>query len=102
MAGGNSLNALDARKPVFKLISAFVFRVKESIIICYRRNFNCLADETGFESRFVGNPEDRISSAIGTYRVSGRVLDSRPRGRWFEPHRRHCVVVHEQDTFILA
>ena len=31
-----------------------------------------------------------------------RVLDSRPRGRGFEPHRRHCVVVLEQDTFILA
>ena len=24
--------------------------------------------------------------------LSGRVLDSRPRGREFEPHRRHCVV----------
>ena len=24
--------------------------------------------------------------------VSGRVLDSRPKGRGFEPHRRHCVV----------
>ena len=23
--------------------------------------------------------------------LSGRVLDSRPRGRGFEPHRRHCV-----------
>ena len=23
---------------------------------------------------------------------SGRVLDSRPKGRGFEPHRRHCVV----------
>ena len=33
---------------------------------------------------------------------SGRVLDSRPRGRWFEPHQRRCVVVLEQDTFILA
>ena len=22
--------------------------------------------------------------------------------RWFEPHRCHCVVVFEQDTFILA
>ena len=33
---------------------------------------------------------------------SGRVLDSRPKGRGFEPHRRHCVVVLEQDTFILA
>ena len=34
--------------------------------------------------------------------LSGRVLDSRPKGRGFEPHRRHCVVVLEQDTFILA
>ena len=24
--------------------------------------------------------------------LSGRVLDSRPRGRGFEPQRRHCVV----------
>ena len=24
--------------------------------------------------------------------LSGRVLDSRPKGRRFEPHRRHCVV----------
>ena len=24
--------------------------------------------------------------------LSGRVLDSRPRGRGFGPHRRHCVV----------
>ena len=30
------------------------------------------------------------------------VLDSRPKGRGFEPHRRHCVVVLEQDAFILA
>ena len=24
--------------------------------------------------------------------LSGRVLDSRPRGQGFKPHRRHCVV----------
>ena len=24
--------------------------------------------------------------------LSGRMLDSRPRGREFKPHRRHCVV----------
>ena len=34
--------------------------------------------------------------------LSGRVLDSRLKGRGFEPHRRHCVVVLEQDKFILA
>ena len=30
------------------------------------------------------------------------MLDSKPRGHGFDPHRRHCVVVLEQDTFILA
>ena len=38
----------------------------------------------------------------GVQWLSGRVLDSRPKGRGFEPHQRHCVVVLEQDTFILA
>ena len=42
------------------------------------------------------------SVAWGAQWLSGRVLDSRPKGRGFEPHRRHCVVVLEQDTFILA
>ena len=28
----------------------------------------------------------------GAQWLSGRVLDSRPRGRGFEPHRRHCIV----------
>ena len=28
----------------------------------------------------------------GAQWLSGRVLDSRPRGRGFEPHRCHCVV----------
>ena len=38
----------------------------------------------------------------GAQWLSGRVLDSRQKGRGFEPHWRHCVVVLEQDTFILA
>ena len=38
----------------------------------------------------------------GVQWLSGRVLDSRPKGRGFEPHRRHCVLILEQDTFILA
>ena len=29
---------------------------------------------------------------VGGQWLSGRVLDSRPRGRGFEPHWRHCVV----------
>ena len=36
---------------------------------------------------------------VGAQWLSGRVLDSRPRGRGVEPH---WVVVLEQDTFILA
>ena len=42
------------------------------------------------------------SETEGAQWLSGRVLDWRPKGRGFEPHRRHCVVVLEQDTFILA
>ena len=41
-------------------------------------------------------------TAEGAQWLSGRVLDSRQSGRGFEPHRRHCVVVLEQDTLILA
>ena len=43
-----------------------------------------------------------ITFEQGAQRLSGRVLDSRPKGRRFEPHRHHCFVVLEQDTFILA
>ena len=44
----------------------------------------------------------RSSSPQGAQWLSGRVLDSRRKGRRFEPHRRHHVVVLEQDTFTLA
>ena len=43
-----------------------------------------------------------FNKEVGVQWLSGRVLDSRPRGHRFEPHQRHCVVVLEQDTFILA
>ena len=36
---------------------------------------------------------------MGVCWLSGRVFDSRPRGRGFEPHWRHGIVVLEQDTF---
>ena len=38
----------------------------------------------------------------GVQWLRGRVLDLRPRGSWLESQWRHCVVVLEQDTFILA
>ena len=44
----------------------------------------------------------KIHNIMGVQWLSGRVLDSRPRGRGFEPHRHHCVAVLEHDTFILA
>ena len=30
--------------------------------------------------------------ALGAQWLSGGVLDWRPKGRGFEPHRRHCIV----------
>ena len=39
---------------------------------------------------------------VGAQWLSGRVLDLRPKGHGFEPHRHHCVVVLEQGTFILC
>ena len=51
----------------------------------------------------ISEPRHEIPNNVeGAEWLSGRVLDSRPRGRGFEPHWRHCVVVLEQDTFILA
>ena len=38
---------------------------------------------------------------MGAQWLSGRMLDSRQRGRRFEPHWHHCVVVLEQDTFMI-
>ena len=46
--------------------------------------------------------QPRMITHMGAQWLSGRVLDSRPKGRGFELHRRHCVVILEQDTFILA
>ena len=43
-----------------------------------------------------------LLSNEGAQWLSGRVLDLRPKGRRFELHRHHCVVVFEQDTFIIA
>ena len=42
-----------------------------------------------------GTPEPQAPPLASERERSGRVLDSRPRGRGFEPHLRHCVVVPE-------
>ena len=43
---------------------------------------------------FLGKLEEAVNQyfVIGAQWLIGRVLDSRPSGRGFEPHRRHCVV----------
>ena len=46
--------------------------------------------------------DEHVQLNVGAQWLSGRVLDSRTRGRRFEHHRRHCVCVLEQYTFILA
>ena len=35
---------------------------------------------------------DNQKPSLGAQWLSGRVLDSRPKGLGLEPHRRHCVV----------
>ena len=41
-------------------------------------------------------------NVLGAQWLSGRVPDSRLRGPGSQPHGRHCFVVLEKDTFILA
>ena len=50
----------------------------------------------------IGALRVKIIISEGAQWLSGKVLDSRPRGRGFEPHQRHCIVVLQQDTLILA
>ena len=51
---------------------------------------------------FACNSFVKLSLYRGVQWLGGRVYDLRQRGRGFEPHRCHCVVVLEQDTFIHA
>ena len=63
------------------------FNNSETPIICYKYNKPI---------------RSTIFNFLGAQWLRGRVLDSRQKGWRFEPHRCHCVVVLEQDTFILA
>ena len=44
------------------------------------------------QSSFSGFVCSGLHSISGTQWLNGRVLDSRPRGRGFEPQKRHCIV----------
>ena len=63
-----------------------------------------VAEETGLKLALSETPKTGFLTTrpMGAQWLSGRVFNSRPKGRGFEPHRRHCVVVLEQDTFILG
>ena len=67
--------------------------------------------------KFIININPKFSGTLTTYHISfiiicipdyraqwlsGRVLESRLKSRRFKPHWRHCVMVLEQNTFILA
>ena len=75
-----------------KVISRQQFQAKSNFGSVYLTNLQGSTYKYAFTSRVLE----------GAQWLSGRVLDSRPKGRGFEPHQRHCVVVLEQDTFILA
>ena len=75
------------------IVCLFVFAV--SAFLEHRSKSH--SKESKMENSLNANVQLRERSGL-----KGRVLDSRPMGRGFEPHRRHCVVVLEQDTFTLA
>ena len=80
-----------------KALDLFIeFKFCESDFYFLNGSKNCMVATYNFGSVYI------IYSMQGAQWLSGRVLDSRPKGSWFQPHRRHCVVVLEQDTFILA
>ena len=59
-----------------------------------------LDDRAKLKERVVARSQG-TTYLLSTCEHSERVLDSRPRGRGFEPHQRHCVVSLSK-TLILA
>ena len=55
-----------------------------------RLSETCFIKKPGIVPAIPGLQETDLS--LGAQWLSGRALDSRPKGRGFEPHRRHCVV----------
>ena len=57
------------------------------------------------KSRFslrVQNKGQTGDHTVHAKKNGGSVVECLTRDRGFKPHRRHCIVVLEQDTFILA
>ena len=61
-------------------------------IVQNRNNQNDIKSKLKLEDYLLVHTHKHICNDKGAKWLSGRVLDSRPRGRGFEPHRRHCVV----------
>ena len=58
------------------------------VLVHPRKTSPCLT-----ERLFLGHKEsNQTNKQLGAQWLSDRVLDSRPKGCGFEPHRRHCVV----------
>ena len=66
-----------------------------SLVLVQPRKFGPFITERLLMGRKKSNQANTFKGIIeitGAQWLSGRVLDSRPKGRGFEPHRRHCVV----------
>ena len=58
-----------------------------------------------FKYTFLENkemPGENTYKLVGAQWLSGKVLDSRPKGHRFEPYPRHCDVSLSKDTYIIA
>ena len=73
------------------------------LLLCLCSYVTCVDSDRPCSLLLSLEPPNGVQSVPkGAQWLSGRVLDSRPRGCGFEPHRCLCIVVLEQDTFILA
>ena len=72
-----------------------VFNILSSFLKCRSLTVNVLFLSIGKPCQwreFTLDLNAQTHTMKGAQWLSGRVLDSRPKGRGFEPHRRHCVV----------
>ena len=75
------------------------FNVKDTILFFTFCN-NFWFKNIFYGTQFIMYVLTKICYLVSSFNVNTYL--SAPKGRGFEPHRRHCVVVLEQDTFILA
>ena len=75
----------------FNFLSKLMLAAKCVWFVC-EVNESCLLHNKYNLDKTVHNLQ-LASTVMGAQWLSGRVLDSRPRGRGFEPNWRHCLVV---------